>query len=235
MLKRIFLKFKQLYTLSSSSRYLDSLRKKGVSIGEGCFVLDPIHCSIDDTRPSLVTIGRNCFFNSYFELHTHDWVNHVFLHKDLEFTNSSGPVRIGDNVAFARNVMVLKGVTIGDNCFIGTNSVVTHDIPSNSIAVGSPAKVVMSLDEYYQKRRKLCKSEAFEYARSILKRFNREPVPADFTEEFPFFVSGGEIDKYPQIPIKRQLGPIYEKYKTSHTAEYSSFENFIKAAFQDEA
>lgn len=46
--------------------------------------------------------------------------------------------------------MILKGVTIGDNVFIGANSVVSKDIPSNSIAVGSPARVVHTLDDYYK-------------------------------------------------------------------------------------
>lgn len=77
-------------------------------------------------------------------------------------------------------MIVLKGVTIGDNCFIGANSVVSRDIPANSIAVGSPAKVIMSLEDYYQKRLSVCEAEAIDYARSIRERFGRMPVAADF-------------------------------------------------------
>lgn len=58
---------------------------------------------------------------------------------------SKGPVKIGNNVWIGRHVSVLSGVTIGDNCVIGANSVVTKDIPPNSIAVGSPAKVIKSI------------------------------------------------------------------------------------------
>jgi hypothetical protein len=161
---------------------------------------------------------------------THDWVSHIFLNLNLELINSSGRVVIGNNVAFGRHVTVLKGVTIGDNCFIGANSVVTKDIPANSIAVGQPAKVIMSLDEYYQKRLGYREEEAFDYARSICERFGRRPIPEDFWEEFPLFVSGNEVDNYPLIPIKRQLGPTYEKFKANHIAKYRSFNEFLFAA-----
>lgn len=83
--------------------------------------------------------------NRNFVLLTHDWVTKVFIESGREFLPSSGRVRIGNNVSFGQNVMILKGVTIGDNCFIGAGSIVTKDIPANSIAVGIPCRVVMSL------------------------------------------------------------------------------------------
>lgn len=58
-----------------------------------------------------------------------------------------------------------KGVTIGDNCIIGFGSVVTHDIPANSVAVGVPARVVGTVEDYYKKRSTKCISEALAYAK----------------------------------------------------------------------
>ncbi len=55
---------------------------------------------------------------------------------------SKGPIHIGKNVWIGRNACILGGVTIGDNVIIGANSVVTHDIPSNSVAAGAPAKII---------------------------------------------------------------------------------------------
>lgn len=55
---------------------------------------------------------------------------------------TSSPVRIGDGVWLGTGVTVLRGVTIGDGAVIGAGSVVTHDIPANAVAVGSPAKVI---------------------------------------------------------------------------------------------
>lgn len=51
---------------------------------------------------------------------------------------------IGDNVTLGANVCIVGGVTVGDNVVIGAGSVVVHDIPSNSVAVGNPARVVKS-------------------------------------------------------------------------------------------
>ena len=60
---------------------------------------------------------------------------------------SKGPVIIGKNVWIGENVAIMPGVTIGNNSVIGANSVVTNNIPSFSVAVGSPAKVIKEYKE----------------------------------------------------------------------------------------
>lgn len=175
-------------------------------------------------------IGDNCTFLENFTLLTHDFVTKVFRNKYGEFLNSSGKVTIGNNVFFTRNCTVLKGVSIGDNCIIGYGSVVMKNIPDNSVVAGCPAKVICTLDEYYEKRKVKCVEEAFEYARSIEERFNRKPVPEDFWEEFPLFVSGNEVDKYPSLPYRKQLRDKYTQWSMNHKAKFSSFEDFLKAA-----
>lgn len=55
------------------------------------------------------------------------------------------PVTIGNSVWIGGNVTILPGVTIGDNCTIGAGSVVPHDIPANSVAVGNPCKVIKKI------------------------------------------------------------------------------------------
>lgn len=229
MFQKIKNKLSLYWARRSSIAYCNWLRKTGVEIGIGTYIY-PGNTLIDVSRPSLVKIGSNCFMNQHFTLLTHDWVTKVFLGSDRQFVNSSGRVTIGDNVSFGQNVMVLKGVTIGDNCFIGAGSIVTKDIPSNSVAVGSPCRVVMTIEEYYQKRLKCCEKEALDYALSIQERFGRKPKLEEMKEEFIWFVSGDEVGNYPMIPIKQQLGPIYDKYVLSHKAKYSSFEEFLTAA-----
>ena len=60
---------------------------------------------------------------------------------------SKGEIRIGHNVWIGDKVSIFGGVTIGDNVIIGAGSIVTHDIPSNSMAVGAPAKVMKQIQE----------------------------------------------------------------------------------------
>lgn len=84
-----------------------------------------------------VFIGPNCGF--YTSGHPLDYKTR---NQGLEYAK---PIKVGDNVWFGGNVCVLPGVTIGDNVVIGAGSVVTKDIPSNSVAVGNPCKVIKQL------------------------------------------------------------------------------------------
>jgi galactoside O-acetyltransferase len=69
------------------------------------------------------------------------------------------PVHIGRNCWLGAGVIVLPGVTIGDNTVIGAGSVVTKDIPANVVAVGNPCKVLREINEhdkeFYYKDRKI--------------------------------------------------------------------------------
>lgn len=68
---------------------------------------------------------------------------------DVELRNAgieyARPITVGNNVWIGGNVTVVPGVTIGDNCVIGAGSVVTRDIPSGSLAVGNPCRVIRKI------------------------------------------------------------------------------------------
>lgn len=89
---------------------------------------------------ALVTFGDDCFVGPNVSIYTacHS-TNPVERNTRQEWAK---PVTIGNNVWIGGSVTILAGVTIGDNCTIGAGSVVTRDIPANSIAVGNPARVV---------------------------------------------------------------------------------------------
>ena len=84
-----------------------------------------------------VFVAPNCSF--YTAGHPLDYETR---NKGLEYAK---PITVGDNVWIGGNVVVLPGVTIGDNVVIGAGSIVNKDIPSNSVAVGNPCRVIKKL------------------------------------------------------------------------------------------
>lgn len=225
MIKRLFRLLHRLGVLTPKL-YCHMLKTHGISIGDNTFI-NP-SSTIDITRPSLVTIGKNCYLNKGFLLLTHDYVSGVMRNVYSDFINSSGKVVIGNNVGTGYNVTILKGVTIGDNCFIAANSLVTKSMPSNVIIGGSPARVLCTLEEFHEKRKEQCVDEAFEYARSIQERFNRQPVISDFWEEFHLFIDKSNIQDFDRNLIITQLGEEnFDKWMSNHTKLFRNFDDFL--------
>lgn len=109
-------------------------------------ILDPGHCW-------LIEIGDDVTLAPRVHVLCHDASTKMFL----GYTKI-GRVTIGNRVFVGAESVILPGVTIGDDVIIGANSTVTHDIPGNSVAVGAPARVICSLDEYLDKEKKRMES-----------------------------------------------------------------------------
>lgn len=67
---------------------------------------------------------------------------------ELKNADIFGRIIIGDNVHVGSGSIIMPGVSIGSNCIIGCGAIVTKDVPDNSVAVGIPARVIESIDEY---------------------------------------------------------------------------------------
>jgi len=92
-----------------------------------------------------VTFGDNVFIAPDCGFYTAGHpIDPLERNKGLEYAR---PITVGDNVWFGAKVAVLPGVTIGDNCVIGAGSVVNRDIPSDSVAVGNPCRVVRKITD----------------------------------------------------------------------------------------
>lgn len=147
-------------------------RKNGstISIGKGCRFMSKSwgnliglnhQCILATTeKDARIVIGNNCSFSGvsvrcYKEIilgnNVRCGANVLIMdgdgHLDDPRSGKSKPVHIGDNVWLGTDVKVMKGVTIGANSLIGAGSIVTKDIPANVIAVGSPCRVIRSIDE----------------------------------------------------------------------------------------
>lgn len=120
-----------------------------ITLGEGVYL--NMNCSfIDDGK---ITIGNRVMFGANVVIAT---VGHP-IRPDMRMYMYTDPVVIEDNCWIGANVTICPGVTIGENSVIGAGSVVTKDIPANSVAVGNPCRVVRTIDQrdqqYYYKDR----------------------------------------------------------------------------------
>ena len=117
-----------------------------ISIGENTFI--NTNCIFLDSNK--ITIGRNGLLAPYVQIYT---ATHplkaseriIVNEEGSHYLTSSKPVSIGDNVWIGGNTVIFPGVTIGDNVTIGAGSVVTKDVPDNVLALGNPCKIVKEI------------------------------------------------------------------------------------------
>jgi len=116
---------------------------KNTSMGSDCFM--NYDCIILDSVE--VTIGEHCWFGPRCQLIT---ASHPVDGKDRRGLHSevAKPIRIGNYCFFGASSIVLPGVTIGDNVVVGAGSVVTKDVPSNTVVCGNPAKPIKQLEPF---------------------------------------------------------------------------------------
>lgn len=121
-------------------------RSLGVKIGEGTIFYGPTK-DMFSSEPYLVKIGKNCHITSGVNFIPHDGGALVVRsrHPKLDLV---APIIVGDRCFIGAMSTILAGVTIGDDCIIGAGAVVTKNIPSGSVAVGIPARVIKTTAEY---------------------------------------------------------------------------------------
>jgi acetyltransferase-like isoleucine patch superfamily enzyme len=113
-----------------------------IRIGAGTF----FNIGVMVAAKELVEIGEYCMFaNGCFVTDANHRFDDPNTPVPWQGFTSKGPTRVGDNVWCGANVVITSGVTIGERCVIGANSVVTEDIPPFSIAAGVPAKVIRQI------------------------------------------------------------------------------------------
>ena len=111
-----------------------------MKIGRDCFI-NNVNFS---TEPYLIEIGDHVAIAAGTDFITHDGAIWCFRN---EYKNGDvfGKIKIGNNVFIGNNCTIMPGTTVGDNCIIGAGSIVRGQFPENSVIVGNPAKVVISM------------------------------------------------------------------------------------------
>ena len=214
----------------SSDAYIKFLKSKGCSIGDNVKFFNPIKTIVDVTRPHLVSIGDYCKVAGGVIILSHDYSRSVLRIKYNEIIGEAGITRIGKNVFIGMNAIILMGVHIGSNVIIGAGSVVTYDIPDDTVAAGNPAKVIMSLDEYYKKRKEKTIEEAKEYAREIYRKTKRTPSIHDMDGFYPLYLKR-DIKEFKKNKLTINFsGDDYDDSMNSFLNSnpvYSSYEEFL--------
>lgn len=141
--------------ICNSEKYIDYLRKQGVSIEEGCIV---DKTAFFGSEPWLIRIGKNTRIARGVQFITHDGGLWTLRKNNMIDENSVkyGSIKIGDNCNISWNVILMPNITIGDNCIIAAGAVVTKNIPDNTIWGGVPAKQIETLEEYLSKVEDSC-------------------------------------------------------------------------------
>ena len=141
--KRRILMFRLMIAKSGRERaaYIKNA-KVFAHIGERCYC-EPHKLPAE---PKLVSFGNNVNIAADVAIFNHDIISYMINKMNGRSVSSvhKGRVVIGDNVFIGGRSIILYDVTIGDNVIVGAGSVITKDIPSNSVAVGVPARVIGS-------------------------------------------------------------------------------------------
>jgi acetyltransferase-like isoleucine patch superfamily enzyme len=116
---------------------IERLRARGVGIGENC----AIYTEFFSTEPYLVTIGNHVGISGGVKFLTHDGAAWLMRHEHPQ-RQALGTITVGDNCFIGENSLILCGTSIGSDCVIGAGAVVRGRIPDNSLVIGNPGEIV---------------------------------------------------------------------------------------------
>lgn len=119
-------------------------RMKGTKIGKHVYI--GTYCEIDPTYPHLIEIEDYVSIGMHSMIFAHANPTNSYLIKAKLYPRTTGNVKIGKGTWIPPGCIILPDVTIGEHCILGAGSLVNKDIPSKSMAVGSPAKPIKELD-----------------------------------------------------------------------------------------
>lgn len=171
-------------------------------VGEGTYFFDPQSTRIDCQRPHMLFIGSNVKVTAGVIVLCHDYSRSVLIDAFGENVGEAALTSIGDNVFIGMNTIVLMGSCIGNNCVIGAGSVVSGSIPPCSVAAGNPAKVICSIDDFYRKRKEKERASAELFAREFKRANGRPPTEAEMTDAFSWlYLPHTEeiLERYPEL------------------------------------
>ena len=141
--------FDKFFAASKPNKFVESL---GVLLGKNVRFYG-VNRGMFGSEPWFISIGNDCYITAGVQFLTHDGGT-LILRKDDPDLEWTAPISIGNDVYIGIQSIILPGVTIGNRCIIGAGSIVTKNVPDNSVVAGVPAKLIRSVDDYLLDMRK---------------------------------------------------------------------------------
>ena len=166
-----------------SDSFVRFLQKNGCTIGKGTYFFEPRNTNIDVANAHLIRIGEYCKITTGVYILAHDYSYSVLRRVYNDVPKKAALTTIGDNCFIGINSIILMGSQIGNNVIIGAGSVVSGKIPDNEVWGGNPAKFICTLDDYHKK----CMSRFEKSAKTFLNEFYRAHKRKPSIQELQYF------------------------------------------------
>lgn len=206
------------------------LKKHDVCIGNNTVFFDAKTNFIDIQRPWMLSIGSYCKITRGTIILQHDYSRSVLRRAYGDVIDLCKKTIIGNNVFIGMNSIILMGSIIGDNVIIGAGSVVTGTIPSNCVAAGNPARVIRTLDEHYERVKGQYVNDAILTGVEFVKRYHRDPSIEEMGAFFPLYLERS-IDALEKNHIRTALSGDNEKdiiqCFLNSTPVFKNYETFL--------
>lgn len=211
------------------SYFVDTLRMEGFDIGKGTTFFSPNSIVIDHERPWMLHIGEYCKITRGVTILTHDYSRSVLRRKYGEMIGEAGEVIIGNNCFIGVNSIILMGSHIGENVIVGAGSVVSGKIPDNVVIAGNPARIIRSLDTHYEIRKSKQLREAIVYFKSYKLRYGKYPSRKNCGPFWQLFESRECIDYQndPRLNLSGDNPAEFANDLKATTPMFNSYENFL--------
>ncbi|MEG1886653.1 MAG: acyltransferase [Oscillospiraceae bacterium] len=217
--------------LFSTEDMIKWLKIKGIEVGEGTTFYAPGKITIDISRPCLLKIGEYCKITSGVIILTHDYSRSVLRRTHGQILGEAGKTVIGNNVFIGMNAIILMGSQIGDNVIVGAGSVISGVVPDNVVVAGNPAKIIRTIEEHYEIRRKKTLEEAVGYANAFYAHYHRIPTIKELDPFYPLFLER-DISKVQENNLTIKLGgdnydEVVNEFLNSQPV-FNGYDDFIK-------
>ncbi len=202
---------------SEAKTYVAAMNRMGACIDESVYMPVPETVLLDKTTPYLLEIGKNAYIAQGVKIYTHDASWLVAMGEDGILRGHTAPVSIGNNVFLGVDSVVLCDVSICDNVIVGAKAVVNSNIREPGVYVGNPAKMVKTLEQFKAARESRQLKEAYKIAQKYVERFGKAPSKEIFSEYFWLFE-------------EREIGDLPERFYSQMT--HSGNEDMVFKLFR---